>query len=155
MTGHFRAAFLLVAVLALVAGTGCGSDTKSSNDYVDALNKVQNDFANSVSSSTAAPSSGSSEEKAQAVFTRLDAAIGKLIDDLKKVTPPDKVKSLHSQLVREMTQFKAQVKKAGDALRSGDPQKIVKAQTRFATDASALGNKIGDTIQGINDELHS
>lgn len=154
MARLLRSAVMLAAVLALVAGSGCGSDAKSSNDYVDALNKVQTDFANSVSSSTAAPTSGSSEQRAEAVFAKLDTAIAKLITDLKDVTPPDKVKNLHHALITEMTQFKAQVRKAGAALSSGDPQKILKAQSQFATDASALGNKIGQTIQGINDKLH-
>jgi hypothetical protein len=152
MSGVLRSALLLGAVLALVAASGCGGDTKSSNDYVESLNKVQTDFADSVQK-TSAPSSGSSTDQAQAVFDNLDEAIDKLISDLKGVEPPDKVKDLHNDLITEMTQFQAQVKTAGAALKSGDPTKIVAAQKQFAADASTLGTKIGQTIQGINDKL--
>ena len=144
-----RAALVLTAVLALVAAAGCGSDTKSSNDYVNALNKVQTDFADSVSKTSAAGSGG----KAADVFTNLSTAIDKLIADLKGVEPPDKVKDLHNELISEMTQFKSQVEAAGASLKSGDAAKIVAAQTKFATEASALGTKIGQTIDGINKKL--
>jgi hypothetical protein len=35
---------LIVVALALVA-SGCGSDTKAANDYVDAVNRAQGEFA--------------------------------------------------------------------------------------------------------------
>jgi hypothetical protein len=149
MKSLLRLTLLLATVLALVAATGCGSDTKSSNDYVTALNKVQTDFAASVSKTSAA---GSGTQAAD-VFTNLSTAIDKLIADLKGVEPPDKVKDLHNELISEMTQFKSQVEAAGASLKSGDAQKIVAAQTKFATEASQLGTKIGQTIDGINKKL--
>jgi hypothetical protein len=144
----FRGALLLVAVLALVAGSGCGSDTKTSNDYVKSLNKVQTDFADSVGKTTSA-----SGGKPQDVFTKLGTAIDKLIADLKGVQAPDKVKSLHNDLIAEMTRFKAEVGKAGSALSSGDAAKITAAQTTFATKATAIGTQIEATIQAINKKL--
>lgn len=153
MSRLVRSALLLGAVLALVAAAGCGSDTKSSNDYVTSLNKVQTDFADSVTKMTASPSSGNSEQKAQKVFANLKTAIDKLISDLKGVKPPDKVKDLHQQLISEMGQFDKEIQKAGDALESGDPQKILSAQSQFATKASSIGAEIGQTIQGINKKL--
>jgi hypothetical protein len=53
-----------------------------------------------------------------------------------------------------MGQFKTAVQKAGASLKSGDPAKIAAAQTGFATNASAIGGKIGTTIEGINKKLH-
>src|SRR3954452_10232411 len=104
MTGSLRAALVLATVLAVVAATGCGSETKTNNEYVSSLNKVQTDFGDSVNKMTAAPSSGSSEEQAQKVFANLKTAIDKVISDLKDVKPPDKVKDLHDQLIAEMGQ---------------------------------------------------
>ena len=144
-----RAALLVTAVLALVAATGCGSDTKSSNDYVNALNKVQTDFANSVSKTSA---TGAGTQAAD-IYTNLSTAIDKLVADLKEVKPHDKVKDLHNELISEMTQFKSQVEAASASLKSGDTAKVVAAQTKFATEASALGTKIGQTIDGINKKL--
>jgi type VI protein secretion system component VasF len=148
MTRLLRAAFLLGAILSLVAASGCGGDTKSSNDYVSELNKVQTEFADSVSKSTA--SAGSDP---QGVFTSLGTNIDKLVGDLKSIEAPDKVKDLHNQLIDEMGRFKAEVKKAGDSLKSTDPAKIAEAQTEFATKASAIGTEIGKTITDINSKL--
>jgi len=155
MTSVVRAAIACLAALSLVAGTGCGgSDNQSSNDYVSAINQVQTDFAKNVrkvGSSTA--NGGDPAAAAKKTFSDLDTAIDKAISDLKDVEPPDKVKSLHSDLISEMEQFKSEVSEAGSSLSSKDPQTIVKAQTKFATSASTLGTKISGTITAINKEL--
>ncbi len=154
MTRLLRATLLLTAVLALVAAGGCGgSDTKSSNAYVKELNQVQTDFVNSISKATASSGTGSAQERAKNTFASLDTSIDKLISDLKGIEAPDKVKSLHNDLIDEMTQFKAQVNTAADSLASGDTTKIVAAQTKFATEASQLQTQIGKTISGINTKL--
>ena len=49
MTRLLRVALVGVLALSLVAGAGCGGDTKKKDDYVDAVNKVQTDFATAVS----------------------------------------------------------------------------------------------------------
>lgn len=154
MTSLLRAAVVCAAVLSLVAAAGCGSDTKSSNDYVSAINKVQTDFANNVQKVGSTPSTGSDPAAtAKKTFTDLKAAIDKVIADLKDVKPPDKVKSLHSELVSEMQQFGDQVKSAADSLSSKDPQAILSAQSKFATSASTLGTRISKTIADINTKL--
>jgi isochorismate synthase EntC len=153
MTGLVRAALLLTALLGLIAAGGCGSDTKSSNEYVKDLNQVQTDFVNSISKATSSSGSGSAQDQAKKTFASLDTSIDKLISDLKGIDPPDKVKSLHQDLIDEMTQFKAQVNTAAESLASGDSTKIVAAQTKFATEASQLQTQIGKTISGINAKL--
>ena len=157
MTSLMRSAIVTVAVLSLVAAAGCGGDTKKSNDYVDAINKVQTDFAANVQKVGQSATTTGSDPAAAAkkTFTDLKAAIDKAISDLKAVDPPDKVKALHTQLVSEMTEFDSQVKAAGDSLGSGDPQKILAAQQKFATSASSLGSRISATIDAINTKLHS
>src|SRR4051794_25435152 len=120
MTRLVRATLLITAILALVAAGGCGgSDTASSNDYVKDLNQVQTDFVNSISKATSSAGTGTPQEKAKATFDSLDTSINKLISDLKGIDPPDKVKSLHQDLIDEMTQFQAQVKTAASTLASG------------------------------------
>jgi hypothetical protein len=152
MTSLARAAVVCLAALLLVAG--CGSDTKSSNDYVSAVNKVQTDFANNVQKvGSSAPSGSDPAIAAKKTFADLETAIDKVIADLKAVEAPDKVKDLHNQLISEMDQFKSQVSEAGDSLSSKNPQTIVQAQTKFATAASTLGTKISATIDQINKTL--
>lgn len=154
MTSLVRLAVTSLAVLSLVVGVGCGSDTKSSNDYVSAVNKVQTDFANNVRKvGSSTPSGADPAAAAKKTFSDLETAIDKAISDLKGVQAPDKVKSLHNELISEMEQFKSQVSEAGDSLKSADTQAIVKAQTKFATSASTLGSKISKTINDINSKL--
>jgi hypothetical protein len=153
MTRLLRSVLLLATALALVAGTGCGSsDTKTSNDYVGAINKAQTDFAASVSKMSATPAS-SAKKATGGPFANLNAAIDKVISDLKAVKAPDKVKELHTELIAELGTFNGAVQKAGAALKTGDPQKILKAQSTFAKDASTIGTKLGQTIQAINTKL--
>jgi hypothetical protein len=153
MSRLLRAVLVAAAALALVAASGCGGDTKSNNEYVDAINKVQTDFADSVGKTTSAPSGGDPQAAAKTTFANLKTAIDKVIADLKGVKPPDKVKTLHNELISEMQQFNTGIQKAGAALDSKDPQKILSAQTEFATGASTLGTKISQTIANINKKL--
>jgi hypothetical protein len=76
-----------------------------------------------------------------------------VISDLKAVEAPDKVKDLHNQLISQLESFNSAVQKTGAALKTGDPQKILKAQSTFATNASTVGTKMGQTIQAINTKL--
>jgi hypothetical protein len=156
MTSLLRVAVVIAAALSLVAATGCGGgDTKESNDYVSEINKVQTDFANSVQKVGTSSSAGSDPAAAaKKTFNDLSAAIDKVIADLKGIEPPDKVKDLHDDLISEMQQFNSQVGKAADSLSSKDPQAILKAQSQFASSASALGTKISKTITDINTKLH-
>ena len=153
MTRLLRSALLLATALALVAGSGCGSDTKASNDYVGAINKAQTDFAASITNMKATPAGTGAKQAAGDVFANLKTAIDKVISDLKAVKAPDKVKDLHNELISELGTFNGAVQKAGTALKTGDPQKILKAQSTFATDASTVGTKLGQTIQAINTKL--
>jgi hypothetical protein len=153
MTSLIRAAGVTVVALALVVASGCGGDTKKSNDYVNAINKVQTDFAANVQKVGSAPAGSDPLASAQKTFTDLKTAIDKAIADLKSVTPPDKVKDLHGQLVSEMDQFSSEVKAAGDSLTSKDPQKILQAQSKFATDAGSIETKVTQTITQINTKL--
>jgi hypothetical protein len=156
MTSVARTALVCFAAVALLVGAGCGSSTNESNDYVSAVNKVQTDFANSIKKVGSSSSSSTSSDPAAAAkktFADLNAAIGKVVSDLKAVEPPDKVKALHNELIAEMKDFQGQVKAAGESLKSKDPQAIVTAQSKFAASASSLGTRISKTIDDINSKL--
>src|SRR3954454_15078329 len=155
MTSLVRMAAVGVTALALIAAAGCGSDTKSSNDYVTAINKVQTEFAANVQKvgSSSAASGSDPAAAAKKTFADLKTAIDKAVVDLKAVKPPDKVKDLHNQLISEMSQFDAQVKTASESLSSKNPKTIDTAQTQFASSASTLGTRISATIGAINKKL--
>jgi len=147
MTRFLRIALVTTLSLSLVAATGCGSDTKDNNKYVEAINKAQTDFADSVSKLNSG--SGGVEQ----TFKNLETAIHQVVADIKAVKPPDKVKNLHQDLVSELDQLEQEVKQAGDAITSKDVAKIKAVQATFAKDMTALQTKFLSTIAEINKEL--
>jgi hypothetical protein len=143
-----RAALLAALAITLVAA-GCGSDTKKNNDYVNAVNKAQTEFFNSVNT----VQSGGSAQGADAIFKNLDAATKKVIADLKAVKPPDKVKDLHNQLVAQIGEFDTAINNAAKVAKTTDPQELLKAQTQLQQETSQVGTKITNTINEINKKL--
>src|SRR4051812_36173391 len=152
MTRLLRAGLVVALLASLLAAAGCGSDAKKSNDYVNAINKAQTEFAASISK--AQTGTGTGAQGAADTFSNMKAAIDKVISDLNGITPPDKVKDLHADLIGELKSFDSSVAKAGDALKAKDPTAILKAQSTFAQDASTVASKIGTTINAINTKLH-
>jgi hypothetical protein len=146
-----RVALITALTLSLVAATGCGGGNKKSNDYVNAVNKAQTEFAASITKLES--SAGSGSQSAEQTFARLKAAIDKVIADLEATDPPAKVKQLHNQLVGEMGQLGVAVGKAADALASRDEKKLAQAQAGFSTGLSQLAARVTNTIAEINAKL--
>jgi uncharacterized protein YcfL len=155
MNSLVRLGTICLAAVALVVCAGCGSDTKSSNDYVDSVNKAQTDLLSNVQKVGSASSGSDPTAAAKKTFSDLSSAIDKFIADLKAVDPPDKVKDLHNRLISEITQVGARVKQAGGSLDSQDPQTLVTAQSKLATSVTALQTEMSKTIDDINTKLHS
>jgi hypothetical protein len=150
MTRLLQAALAAALTLSLVAAAGCGSSGASkANDYIKAVNKAQTDFAASV-----AKVQGQATQQPTEVFAKFKTAIDKVVADIKAVPPPDKVKSLHNELIGELTRFGDAVDSVGSVVAGKDPAKILKAQTTFATDLSQLATKMTTTIDAINTKLH-
>ena len=153
MTPALRAAVICLAALALVA-TGCGSDTKASNDYVKQVNKIQTDFLSDVQKvGNGASASTDPATAAKKTFSDLSGAIEKFIADLKNVDPPDKVKELHNRLISQMNQVDSEFKQAGSSIDSKDSKTILAAQTKLATSVSSLETQLSKTISDINSKL--
>ena len=148
MNRLLRTALLAALTLTLVAATGCG-DTAKNNEYVDAVNKAQNDFVASVSK---VQSMGAST-KPEDVFNQLNAAIDKVIADLKAVEAPGDVKDLHNQLIAEMGKFDSAIGEAAGALQSNDATQIQQAQIALGTEVSQIGTKVSSIIAEINKKL--
>jgi hypothetical protein len=151
MSQILRLALLAALALSLVA-VGCGDDTASKNEYVDAVNKAQTDFAGAVSK-IQADASSASPDQAKQVFDDLAGEVDKVVSDLEAVEPPEDVSDLHNQLVDQMGSFGDSIREAGDSIDGGDPQAIVEATTKFAQEVSKLGTDISKTIDEINQQL--
>jgi hypothetical protein len=147
----------LLALLAAVAigalAVGCGSDTKAANDYVDAVNRAQNDFASTFDRLSSQITSKSTPEQDQRTLDGFKRAVDKVVGDLRAVQAPEKVKPLHDQLVGEISSYGEEIDKAKSAYAKGGPKAIVRAQTRFVSAVTRVSGQINRTIAAINKKL--
>jgi uncharacterized phage infection (PIP) family protein YhgE len=150
--GVRRIATVLVAVAALVA-SGCGSDTKAANDYVDSVNKAQNDFAATFDKLSSKITSTSSAQQDRATLDGFKEAVDKVVVDLRSVEVPGKVKDLHARLVSEISAYGKEIDKAKSAFARDDPQAIIKAQTELVGAVTRVSAQINQTIDAINKKL--
>jgi Family of unknown function (DUF6376) len=150
--GVRRVTTVLVTVVALVA-SGCGSDTKAANDYVDSVNKAQNDFAATFDKLSSKITSTSSAQQDRETLDGFKEAVDKVVVDLRSVKVPSKVKDLHAQLVSEISAYGKEIDKAKAAFAGDDPQAIVKAQTELVSAVTRVSAQINQTIDAINKKL--
>ena len=142
----------LVVALAL-AVSGCGSDTKEANDYVDAVNKAQNDFATKFDQLSGQITSTSTAAQDRQTLDGFKQAIDKVVADFRAVKAPDKVKGLHDQLISEISAYGREIDKAKGAFSDDDPQAIVKAQADLVSAVTRVQSQINKTIADINKKL--
>jgi ABC-type transporter Mla subunit MlaD len=147
-----RRASALLLVVALVV-SGCGSDTKSANDYVDSVNKAQNQFAATFDKLSTKITSTSTAQEDRKTLDGFKRAVDKVVVDLRAVKVPSKVKSLHAQLVGEISAYGNEIEKAKSAFAGDDPQAIIKAQTQLSTAVTRVSAQINKTINAINTKL--
>jgi outer membrane murein-binding lipoprotein Lpp len=147
-----RLAPVLVVVAALLI-SGCGSDNKEANNYVDAVNKAQTDFASTFDRLSSRITSTSTPAQDQQTLDGFKSAVDKVVGDLRAVKVPSNVKGLHAQLVGEISAYGAEINKAKRAFADGDPQTIVKAQTALVSAVTRVSSQINRTIDAINKKL--
>jgi outer membrane murein-binding lipoprotein Lpp len=148
-----RLAPVLVVVVAALLISGCGSDNKQTNKYVDAVNKAQTDFASTFDRLSSRITATSTPEQDQQTLDGFKAAVDKVVGDLRAVEVPSKVKGLHGQLVAEISAYGAEINKAKRAFADGDPQTIEKAQTALVSAVTRVSSQINGTIDAINKKL--
>jgi hypothetical protein len=152
-----RFAMLALLATALVAVGGCGgsSDVKQSNEYVQAVNRAQNSFATTVDQVSGRITSTSSSSEDRRTLKQFQTAVAKVVGDLRAVKPPDKVKTLHQELVNEIDAYGHEVRRAAKGISSRDAQKLLAAQQDLVKATSAVSSQINGTIDRINKRLHS
>jgi ABC-type transporter Mla subunit MlaD len=148
-----RLAPVLAALAVGVFVAGCGSDTKSANDYVDAVNRAQNDFASTFDRLSSQITSTSTAQQDQRTLNGFKRAVDKVVGDLRAVEPPSKVKPLHDDLVNEIATYGEEIDKAKRAFANGTPKQIVRAQTQLVTAVTRVSGQINRTIDAINKKL--
>jgi hypothetical protein len=143
---------LIVVALALVS-SGCGSDTKAANDYVDAVNRAQSEFATKFDQLSGQITSTSTAAQDRQTLDGFRQAIDKVVGDFRAVKVPSKVKPLHDRLIAEVSAYGVQIDKAKGAFSDDDPKAIVKAQTDLVNAVTKVQAQINQTIADINKKL--
>ena len=148
-----RLAPVLAALALGVVVAGCGSDNKSANSYVDAVNRAQNDFASTFDRLSSQITSTSTPQQDQKTLNGFKRAVDKVVGDLRAVEPPSEVKGLHGELVGEISSYGKEIDKAKSAFANGSPKTIIKAQTQLVTAVTRVSGQIDRTIDAINKKL--
>jgi ABC-type transporter Mla subunit MlaD len=144
---------LLAAVALGAVAVGCGNDTKAANDYVDAVNRAQNDFATTFDRLSSKITSTSTAQQDQKTLDGFKRAVDEVVGDLRAVEPPAKVTGLHQELVGEISSYGREIDKAKSAFADGDPKAIIRAQTQLVTAVTRVSGQINRTIDAINKKL--
>src|SRR5438876_965870 len=114
-----------VLVAGLIAGCGSTGKVKESNTYVDAVNKAQNDFANTITQLSAKITPNSTPAEDHATLAAFQTAVDKVVADFRAIDPPSRVKQLHEQLIAAIADFGKEVASVSDLMSTKDANKII------------------------------
>jgi outer membrane murein-binding lipoprotein Lpp len=141
---------LAIAVVASLLAAGCG-DSDEKNDYVDAVNELQNDLVADVTA--AAEQTPTSQKEAADYAGEIAAVFSQAADRFHAVEPPQDVADLHSQLVDQIRSIAAQTRRAEQTLRNGTPEEAQKALRKLQTAATDAQIRLNMLIDEINADL--
>ena len=143
------------ALAAVLAGCGGGTSGAGEDRYVQAVNQAQGGFARTLdrlSTSITATSTPRQDRRTLRSFAR---AVDGAVAELRRATPPDRVRDLHGRLVDEVASYGRPIASARAALATQDPQRIIAAQGRFVGAVTRTGERVNRTIAAINRRLRS
>lgn len=150
MTRALRAALLCLAAVAALALAACGGDDES-NDYVDDVNAVQNEFLDTMTEVASTPPT--TPAQAGDVVSEMEDAFSAAADDLEAIEPPEEVADLHDELITTMSDLGDQVAGLGEALTSGNPQQTTQAATELQASLTEAQTEVTSLTDQINEEL--
>jgi hypothetical protein len=152
MSGPVRLLFALALVG--VALTGCGGGgVKEANTYVDEVNKAQNRFASTIDTLSTHITSTSTPTDDRATLGRFQAAVDRVVTDLRAVHPPDQVRNQHAQLIVALESYGTELKQVTADISSGSATRLLGAQEELAKATADVSRKINTTIAAINHKL--
>ena len=151
-------ALALLALAFTASGLGLGAcggddDRKAKNDYVKQVNIAQSEFAANVETVAERITNKSSSSQDRKTLQEFQTAIDDVVADLRAIEEPDAVKSEHAQLVKAMSGFGAEIRKATRALRNPDTNTIAEAQRTIQGATQTVNVRIDQAIAAINSKL--
>jgi hypothetical protein len=143
----------VVALAVALVAAGCGNDNRSSNDYVDAVNKAQNEFAATFDKLSGQITANSTPSQDRKTLDGFKDAVDKVVVQLRAIDVPSKVRVQHQQLIDEISSYGDEIDKARRGFQSESPQAIVRAQSRLVSAVTRVSGQINKTIDEINKRL--
>ena len=153
MAGPARVLLAALLVAGLLSGCGGGGKVKEANRYVDAVNRAQTHFATTIDqlSKRITPKSTPTEDRA--TLQGFEAAVDRVVSELRAIRPPDRVKALHAKLVALLTTFRDQVDRSRTDLTKGTATALIAAQEGLAKATADVSSGINATVAQINTAL--
>jgi len=140
-------------VLAVALGTaGCGGSVEKNNTYVDQVNLAQTQFASSFTRLSREITASSTPAHDRKTLRAIQGSIAKTVTDLRAIHPPDKVKSLHGDLVDAIAGYGDAIGTAEENL-TGTVAEATRAQAQLATDTGRASTQVTAAISAINQKL--
>jgi hypothetical protein len=147
-------AAVVIPFLVLALLTGCGDEqVKVDNAYVEATDRAVQSFETRFQQLQAAFTPVSTPEQDLQTLASLQAAVDRAFARLRQVQAPARIAPLHARLVSQVQQYSAAITTAEKDLSVDDPQRVIKARSRFSTQLAAVATKVTATINLINQRL--
>lgn len=145
---------LLVTVMAATLLSGCGNDqVQADNVYVGATDRAVKAFETEFQQLQASFTPVSTRAQDAATLATLRASVERVVAALARVRPPPKIAVLHARLISQINEYEGAIRTAQKGFDAADSRIVIAARARFSTAITAIGTKISETINAINQKL--
>jgi hypothetical protein len=146
---------VLTALCAVVVLAGCGGHkNQRANEYVNAVNRAQNDFAATFNKLEGQITPKSTPKQDRATLGKFEKAIDRVVTQLRAVNAPSNVRALHVQLIDAIASYRGAIEKARRAFATHDRAKLGRAQASLVRSVTRVSDRITRIINEINKKLH-
>jgi hypothetical protein len=140
---------LALALLAAVTLAGCGGgddkDGQADRAYIDQVNRAVQRFAREAKQLPAG-------FEADTLHT-YSATLERTAEDLRAITPPDSVATLHQDLAGDVSTYADAIEAAASAPLSKDPDQVVAAQQALLKATATANREVNRTLREIGRRL--
>ena len=157
MARGLRLVLLLALALAGLGLVACGGGEDDERDtkkaYVREVNDAQTEFASTVTTVSQQITPESSSRQDRRTLRQFQTAIDDVVARLRRIEVPSDVRAEHERLVRAMSAFGADIRRANRALRNPNSRQLARAQQSIAMSTQVVNVRIDRAIAAINSKL--
>jgi hypothetical protein len=146
---------LIVATAIGVSACGGADEAKQRNTYADEVNRAQSSFAQSFRTLSRRITSTTTPGQGRRTLQGFEDAVDNVVTDLRHIEAPSDVQPLHRRLIREISGYGREIRKAKLAFATGAPQRILRAQSALVSATTQISARINRTIAAINRRLQA